>query len=214
MEGQEREKVNYWTVAFLYGLCCGVLPIIGAEILWDTVANPLWERCLARDITESFLRAALMEESFKFLGFWLADRRYKFTSEREFMLAAGMVGLVYGIIEKIVTMNLINIILGIVFPMHVLWQLNQGRHFYAYRMAKAQGDRKRARIKLFRATVCVFVMHGCWDALLSLVSYFIGRDDIPDAEVYGGLLFAGIIIAGILYTVLTLRKTIRVLKKK
>ena len=136
-------NINYWVIAFFYGLVCAVLPIIATEIIWDEIANRISDPGLTRSILEAFFRAALLEESFKFFGFFLAYKKYRFMTEREYMLAAGTIGLVYAIVEKIVTLNPINIVLGIVFPMHVLWQANQGRHFYAYRVALENGKKRR-----------------------------------------------------------------------
>lgn len=212
MENKRAGKINYLVIALLFGLLCGTVPIIITEIIWDSVADLLWERSLTREIIESFFRAALLEEAFKFLGFWLADKKYRFTTEREYMLAAGTVGLVYLIVEKIVTMNPFSIILGIVFPMHILWQLNQGRHFYAYRNAKSQGDKKRAFRELFLSTAAIFLIHGCWDALLDISKFFIDKTDLPGAELAGGIIFAVIIVFGIVYAVISIKKAVRVIR--
>ena len=59
-----------------------------------------------------------------------ANKEYHFSNEKEFMLGAGMIGLAYGIIEKVAAGNAMAIILGILFPMHIIWQMNQGRHYY------------------------------------------------------------------------------------
>ena len=142
MEDDKKRRVNYWVVAFFYGLVCATLPIIATEIIWDEIANRISDPGLTRSILEAFFRAALLEESFKFFGFFLAYKKYRFMTGREYMLAAGTIGLVYAIVEKVVTLNPINIVLGIVFPMHVLWQANQGRHFYAYRVALENGKKK------------------------------------------------------------------------
>ena len=187
---EQKKKINYWVIAFLYGLSG-----------------------FSRELIGDFLRAALLEEAFKFLGFWLSDKRYRFTRERDYMLAAGTIGLVYGVVEKIVTLNPFAIILGIVFPMHILWQMNQGRHFYAYRTAKAQGDQKTARHELFLSTGMIFLLHGCWDAIVGFTAYFINDSKISGAEIMGGLLLAATVTFGVIYTVCSIKQSVRVIRK-
>ena len=53
---------------------------------------------LIRDLVESFFRAALLEEIFKFYGFMKANNKYQFKTEKEYMIGAGMVGLAYAVI--------------------------------------------------------------------------------------------------------------------
>ena len=101
-----------------------------------------------------------------------ANKEYYFNHEKEYMIAAGMIGLAYAIVEKFATGDAMAIILGIIFPMHVLWQMNQGSHFYKYKKAKDKKDDKTAKKELLLSTFVIFMLHGIWDALISLVSYF------------------------------------------
>jgi len=117
-----------------------------------------------------------------------------------------MVGLMYGIIEKIVLGNIIAIILGILFPMHLLWQMEQGRHFFAFRKAKKDGNMKVAKKEFFMATIFIFLFHGCWDTILSLIEYFINDSSL---EVIAAILFILFLIVGIIYIV----KSIKAIKK-
>ena len=123
-----------------------------------------------------------------------------------------MIGLAYGIIEKIATGNGAAIILGIIFSMHILWQMNQGRHYFKYKIAKAKNDKKEAKKELFRATICIFLMHGCWDALISLVSYFATESKNATTDVISLFLLLAIIVIGITYIVLSIKKIKKVLK--
>ena len=134
---------DYRRIFFLYGIICATIPIIITEIIWDmligdVIINRLIgiKEGLLKELIASFFRAALLEEFFKFFGFMRANKEYHFSNEKEYMLGAGMVGLAYGIIEKVFTGNAMAIILGIIFPMHIIWQMNQGRHFYKYKKAK------------------------------------------------------------------------------
>ena len=189
------------------------IPIIITEITWDSLANLVGlQEGLLREIIESFFRAALLEESFKFYGFMKANKEYHFNSEKEYMLGAGMIGLAYGVVEKLAAGNAIAIILGIIFPMHIIWQMNQGRHYYKYQKAKSKNIEKAAKKELFLATINIFLIHGIWDALISLIEFFANSPKITNADIIGGILFIITILFGIIYLITSLIKTIKVLK--
>ena len=125
------KRKDYWRIFLLFGVVYATIPIIIAEITWDSLANMIGlSEGITRELIGSFLRAALIEEAFKFYGFMKANKEYHFSNEKEYMLGAGMIGLAYGIIEKVAAGNALAIILGILFPMHIIWQMNQGRHYY------------------------------------------------------------------------------------
>ena len=204
---------DYWRIFLLYGIVYATIPIIIAEITWDSLFNLIGlNEGLLKELIESFLRAALIEEAFKFYGFIKADKEYHFHNEKEYMLGAGMIGLAYGIIEKIVTGNAIAIILGIIFPMHIIWQMNQGRHFYMYRKAKEENNKEKARKELFLGTFIIFLIHGFWDALISLVGYFASESKVLNADMIGGILLGIIILFGIIYITISIIKIRKVLK--
>lgn len=141
-----------------------------------------------------------------------ANRKYQFKNEKEFMIGAGMIGLAYGIIEKVASGNAMAIILEIIFPMHILWQMNQGRHYFKYKKAKEENDNKKAKKELFMATVFIFLMHGCWDALISLVSHFADTSKNANKDMLGGILLGIVILIGIIYVVISIIKIRKVLK--
>jgi len=204
---------DYRRILLLYGIVYATIPIIIAEITWDIIFDGIGFKVgLLREIIESFFRAALLEEIFKFYGFMRANREYQFKNEKEFMIGAGMIGLAYAIIEKLASGNGMSIILGIVFPMHILWQMNQGRHYYKYLEAKKENNNKKVKKEFFMTTIFVFLMHGCWDALISLVSYFANDSKSPKADMIGGILFGVIILIGIIYIVISIIKIRKVLK--
>ena len=167
---------------------------------------------LLREIIESFFRAALLEETFKFYGFMKADKEYHFSLQKEYMLGAGMIGLAYGVVEKLAAGNVMAIILGIIFPMHIIWQMNQGRHYYKYQKAKSENNEKIAKKELFLATINIFLIHGCWDALISLVGYFADSPKMNNADMIGGILLIITILFGIIYMIVSLIQIIKVLK--
>lgn len=201
---------DYFKILLLYGIVYATIPIIITEIIWDIIFDGIgFQTGLTRDIVESFFRAALLEEIFKFYGFMKANNRYQFKNEKEYMIGAGMIGLAYGIIEKVATGNAISFILGIVFPMHILWQMNQGRHYYKYKKAKEEKDNTNAKKELFEATILIFLMHGCWDALISLISYFASESN---NDVIGSIIFLMVMIFGITYIIASIINIKKVLK--
>lgn len=204
---------DYRRIFFLYGIVYATIPIIIVEILWDGLANLInLNDGLLKELIESFFRAALIEESFKFYGFMKANKEYNFSHEKEYMIAAGMIGLAYAIVEKFATGNAMAIILGIIFPMHVLWQMNQGRHFYKYKKAKEKNDDKTAKKELLLSTFIIFLLHGIWDALVSLVSYFADAKNLTNADIVGGILLLITILLGIIYIIVSIIKIRKVLK--
>ena len=129
LQGDNRtlEKEDYIKIGLKYGLLYTCLLIIVTEITWDVFAKFLPFKGLAADLFTDFFRAALLEEFFKFTGFLLAVRAVKLVNKIDYVMAAGMIGMVYGIVEKAVTGNPIPVILELVFPMHLMWQFNQLR---------------------------------------------------------------------------------------
>ena len=123
-----------------------------------------------------------------------------------------MIGLAYGITEKIASGNGVAIIFGIIFPMHIIWQMNQGRHFYKYQKAKNENNHKIAKKELFLATFTIFLIHGCWDALISLVDYFASASTGANSDILGGILLIITIIFGTIYIIISIIKAIKVMK--
>ena len=204
---------DYWRIFLLYGIVYATIPIIIMEITWDSLIKSIGlNEGLLKELIESFFRAALIEESFKFFGFMRANKEYKFSNEKEYMLGAGMIGLAYGIIEKVASGNAMAIIFGIIFPMHIIWQMNQGRHFYKYKKAKEENDNKTAKKELFLATFIIFLIHGCWDALISLIGYFADTSKIANADTIGSILLVIVLLFGFIYMIVSIIKIRKVLK--
>ena len=204
---------DYWRIFLLYGIVYATIPIIIMEITWDSLIRSIGlNEGLLKELIESFFRAALIEESFKFFGFMRANKEYKFSNEKEYMLGAGMIGLAYGIIEKVASGNAMAIILGIIFPMHIIWQMNQERHFYKYKKAKEENDKKTAKKELFLATFIIFLIHGCWDALISLIGYFADTSKIANADTIGSILLVIVLLFGFIYMIVSIIKIRKVLK--
>ena len=79
-------------------------------------------------------------------------------------------------------------------------------------MAKEDNNKRVAKKELFMATGFIFFMHGCWDALISLVSHFATKSKNPNADMIGIILFIMVIIIGIIYIVVSIIKIRKVLK--
>lgn len=54
------------------------------EITWDSLIRFIGlNEGLLKELIESFFRAALIEELFKFFGFMRVNKEYKFSNEKE-----------------------------------------------------------------------------------------------------------------------------------
>ena len=90
--------------------------------------------------------------------------------------------------------------------------MNQGRHFYKYQKAKEEKNTKKAKKELFLATIMIFLIHGSWDALLSLIDFFASTSKIANANIIGGILLILTISFGIIYMIISIKKIRKVLK--
>ena len=206
-QGENRvlTKNDYWKTAGVYGLCYTCLLIIVFELLWDAAADGAGLSGLKRDILSDFFRAALIEEFFKFTGFLLAKRSLKLRRKIDHIMIAGLIGLVYGVVEKAVLGNPAAVIVGLAIPMHITWQFNQGRHWFEYEEAKARKDRPRMQREMLMAVAVPFFFHGCWDSGLDLILWLMDKEEtLP--QVFSAVLMLAMLGFGILYTVRTLKK--------
>ena len=198
-------RKDYWRTAVVYGFCYTSLLIIATEILWDMIADRAGLSGLKREILSDFFRAALLEEFFKFTGFLLARRSLKLWRKIDHIMIAGLIGLVYGVVEKAVLGNPAAVLIGLAIPMHITWQFNQGGHWYEYEGAKARNDRPGMRREMLMAVAVPFIFHGCWDSGLDLVLWLMDKESGIAQAVSGGLILV-MLILGILYTIRTIKK--------
>ena len=216
VEGKKLKRKDYLFIFLVFGLAFTTLIIIILELTWDKICNDVihWEKTLTRELVECFLRAALIEETFKFLGFILARRKYKINRVSDSMFAAGLVGLMYGIVEKAVLFNPMAIIINIFFLMHLLWQWNQGRHFQIAIDENKKGNKGKAFLHMFIATFVIFFIHGVWDALLSIAAYLMDdKNGIANGEAYGAIILGATLLFGVIYTIITFIITIKTARK-
>ncbi|MCR5461522.1 MAG: hypothetical protein K6E87_00480 [bacterium] len=130
------------------------------------------------------------------------------------MFAAGCIGLMYGIVEKVVLFNPMAIVINLFIPMHLLWQWNQGRHYQLSKDYKKDNKKGKAFIHLMLATLVIFILHGSWDALLSIGAYYIdSENNIANGELIGGIILGSTILLGFIYTIVTFIITIKTARK-
>ena len=213
-QGENRvlQTKDYLLIAFKYGFAFTCLLIMVTEITWDAIVKHTPLSGLALNLVSNFFRAALLEEFFKFRGFILAKRKYQLTRKIDFILTAGMIGLVYGFIEKIVLGNIAAVIVGLICPMHIMWQFNQGGHYYEYEKAKAANDLQTAKKEWRMAILVPFLFHGLWDSLLDIGGYCLGHPDSIPVQVVGFALITAAVIGGIIYSIKTVRSACRIAK--
>ena len=206
-QGENRvlTRKDYWRTAVVYGFCYTCLLIIVTEIMWDVIAVRVGLSGFKREILSDFFRAALLEEFFKFTGFLLAKRSLKLWRKIDYIMIAGLIGLVYSVVEKAVSDNPAAVIVGLAIPMHITWQFNQGGHWFEYEQAKARNDRPTMRRELLMATALPFAFHGCWDSGLDLISWLMEKEAVI-AQVFSAVLMVAMLIFGILYTIRTIKK--------
>lgn len=214
-QGENRvlQTKDYLLIAFKYGFAFTCLLIMVTEITWDAVVKHTPLSGLALNLVSNFFRAALLEEFFKFRGFILAKRKYQLTRKIDFILTAGMIGLVYGFIEKIVLGNIAAVIVGLICPMHIMWQFNQGGHYYEYEKAKAANDLQTAKKEWRMAILVPFLFHGLWDSILDISAYCLGQPDSIPVQVIGFVLILAAVIGGVIYSIKTVRRACRIAKE-
>lgn len=214
-QGENRvlQTKDYLLIAFKYGFAFTCLLIMVTEITWDVIVKHTPLSGLALNIVSNFLRAALLEEFFKFRGFILAKRKYQLTRKIDFILTAGMIGLVFGFTEKIMLGNVAAVIVGLLCPMHIMWQFNQGGHYYEYEKAKAANDLQTAKKEWRMAILVPFLFHGLWDSILDIGGYCLDHPDSIPVQVVGFALITAAVIGGIIYSIKTVRWACRIAKE-
>lgn len=169
---QENKKytIKDYILLFVFpGLFFTCILIIIFEISWDIIFKHINISNLSKELIGSFFRAALIEEFFKFHGFMIAKRNIKLKRKSDYMLIGGFIGLTYGIVEKAVLGNIAAAIIGTMIPLHFIWQFNQAKHIYEHDKAVLRGDKACAKKEMLKAIIIPFVLHGCWDAALTIV---------------------------------------------
>ena len=213
-QGENRvlQTKDYLLIAFKYGFAFTCLLIMVTEITWDAVVKHTPLSGLALNLVSNFFRAALLEEFFKFRGFILAKRKYQLSRKIDFILTAGMIGLVFGFTEKIMLGNIAAVIVGSLCPMHIMWQFNQGGHYYEYEKAKAANDLQTAKKEWRMAILVPFLFHGLWDSILDIGGFCLGHPDSIPVQVVGFALITAAVVGGIIYSIKTVRKACRIAK--
>ena len=162
----KKEKLPRFTIAKAIGT--GMIPGFLVIILFQVVLGYL-QKALALPVAwdsafSSFIGAALVEETVKFLGAWLIIRKVKPVRKVDYVLIFGAVGLGYEVTETLLLLD--SVIAGVargIFAQHIIWQLWMGMFYWEYCRAKENNDREACRKNLVSAFFVPFVLHGIND---------------------------------------------------
>ena len=212
-ENRFLQKKDYWVIALKYGFAFTTLLIMVTEIAWDAIMRKLPLTGLPRDIFSNFFRAALLEEFFKFQGFCLAKKKYSLNRKIDYILTAGLIGMVYGIVEKIMLGNIAGVIVALLCPMHIIWQFNQGGHYFEYEKAKAANDLQTAKREQSLALLMPFFFHGCWDSALDISAYFLAKEGSTAFQAAGMGMILALVFFGVFYSIKTVRNVCKTAKE-
>lgn len=213
-QGENRvlQTKDYLIIALKYGFLFTSLLIMVTEIVWDAIVKRTPLSGLALSLFANFFRAALLEEFFKFRGFFLAKQKYALSRKIDYIMVAGLMGLVYGLFEKVVLGNVAAVIVGLLCPMHIMWQFNQGGHYFEYEKAKAAGDELTAKKEWRMAILVPFFFHGLWDSGLDISLHLIEMEGQRLWNIAGMVLAVGMVVFGLIYSIKTVRKVCRIAK--
>ena len=104
--------------------------------------------------------------------------------------------------------------LNLFIPMHLVWQWNHGRHYQLSKDEKKKGNKGKAFIHMMLATFVIFLLHGSWDALLSIAAYMIDAENgVTNGEMYGTIILGVTLLFGFIYTIITFVITIKTARK-
>ncbi len=202
------QKKDYMWGVLKAGLLTTCLLIMLTEIVWDMLFKFTGITGLPLELIGSFFRAALLEEALKYIGAIMCIDKFKPRRKIDFVMLFGLIGLVYNIFEKLFLGGAASIV-GALVPMHLMWQFNQGAHYYEHKKAVLAGDKERAKKEKIGYLLVPFIFHGCWDAIISIGGYLMD-DSFPTAvEILGFVL----IVASIAFGVRFCLKTFRMVKQ-
>ena len=199
---------DYVKTGLLYGFLFSSVLIIITEIIWDILFKWTGIKGLPAELLSDFFRAALLEEFFKFKAFKMAKKKKNLDRKIDYIMMAGLMGLVYSLVETLATGNMASAVLGIIFPMHILWQYNQGAHYYEHEQAKKLDNPVKARKEYGIAIFFTFFFHGTWDSMIDVILFLINKKSII-LQVIGGMMLLGLLTTGIIYAVKTIKMVIR-----
>lgn len=199
------KKKDYWWCVWTPGVLTSCLLIVLTEILWDMLVKQTGLSGLPLELIGSFFRAALLEEGFKYMGSKMCVDKYKPRRKIDFVMLFGLIGLTYNVFEKLF-LGGVACIVGSLIPMHLMWQFNQGAHYYEHEKAVLAGDEEKAKKEKIGYLLVPFIFHGFWDALIS-VGAFLMDDDFPGVvQGLGFVLILAVIVVGVKYSIKTFKK--------
>lgn len=225
------ERLPRWTIA--KSIAVGMVPVFLVIILLQ-VAFGFLQRALplspvAFTASDSYLSAALVEETVKFLGAYLVIRKVCPKRKVDYVLIFGAVGLGYEVTETLLLLD--SVIAGLgrgIFALHIIWQFWMGMFYWEYRQAKLRGDRNAARKNLLLAFLIPVILHGTNDFLAfmaekgfsavdpAMLENFSGVADLsPELEAAGWWTAALLLFMAveIVFQIITFRMALRTAKE-
>ena len=109
--------------------------------------------------------------------------------------------------------NIAAVIVGLLCPMHIVWQFNQGGHYYEYEKAKAANDLQTANKERLMALLVPFLFHGCWDSLLDIGGYCLDNETSIPVQAAGFVIITAATVFGIIFTIKTIKQVRRIARE-
>ena len=166
LKGEERTVTNKeYVKTFLLSATVYMIPIIVIQVSFDFLLpwDPNTVTTIGQSFFTSFIRASLLEEGAKLFFVYRCLKRRQELGMKETILLAGIIGIGFGFLEKLV-MGEAALILNAFFPGHMLFQWLMG--YFLYKAMRAEGTERK---KLFALSYLVpFLLHGVWDLGLFL----------------------------------------------
>lgn len=204
LEGPSLSKKDYLVTLLLGAVPC-TLCIIIFEQSFDRfiLKDP---ETLMGAVFVDFFRAALIEELCKMVFARHALKKHNPSEKTEWMLLAGMIGLGYGLVEKLAMGGGAILIMNAFLPLHIFFQFLMGARFFDAKEAGDSGNAALAKKKRLEAFFLPFLVHGAWDSLLDTAGWLMDRPE-GSAAVYVGLaMFIGLFVFGIIIEIKVIKK--------
>ena len=187
---------KYYIRSILTGMTLTTLAIMILEILWDAFmpVTPSSMNSMLEVVIVSFCRAALIEETIKYLFVSKVLKKHKVNDPMQYMLLSGTIGMGYGIMEKLVSGSAFSLILNSFFALHILFEFVMGD--LLYKAEYEQGNR-------LKALLVPILLHGLWDTLLNGSTLLMNKEGIYLS--IGAVIVIITCIIGIVYQIYMVR---------
>lgn len=173
-------------------LPAGIVLVLGTILLsYICIWLGMKKESLAYIIVNNFLCVAMVEEVVKYFTGRIFSKNLTQFKKIDYVLLFGAAGLGYEISESLVagvTGDVVGSIIRGAFVAHIMWQFFMGAHLFEYKLAKQNGDEKKAKKELILAFAYPILVHGVNDLLVK----FFPAEQLSDIDMYKS---AGLVIA-------------------